>query len=210
MKLKNCCLYLLLLTSVIAYGQKKNGNFVQRKGAPLTLTRYGTDVSREIQQGTFLKVYKYDEAQGFAGSKSDAKGKSTLNSVFTGKTMFKGQFFKVSGDTLVLVHRGTPVYVDIDEIVMMKQYFSPFRRVVGSAINGFGLYGMTLGSALGVAGIVTAVEGDGNGFGALFFFSGVIVGGAGFLVHKLGLLFRRNKYDLTESWYIDRNAHGGS
>lgn len=205
MKLKYWFLYSLMMTSVISWGQKKVGNFIAAEGAPLSLNRYGTNVTREIRQGTFLKVYKYDE-KVHPGGNSEAKGLNKLNSVLTGKVMSKGQYFKVSGDSLVLVHRGNPVYIDIDEIVMIKQYFSPFRRIVGSAINAFGLYGLTLGSALGVAGIVTAVEGDGNGFGALFFFSGVIVGGAGYLVHKLGLLFRRNKYDMAEVWYVRRNV----
>lgn len=202
-------LMLVLFATTNSWSQSKSGNFILPEGDPLVLARYGTDFTREIKQGTFLKVFKYDAPKVSAEEKSEAKGINKISSAFTGKVMLKGQFYEVSGDTLTMVHRGDVVHVDIDEIVMIKQYYSPFRRVVGSGINAFGLYGLTLGSALGIAGVITAVEGNGNGFGALFFFSGVIVGGAGFLVHKLGLLLRRSKYDLNETWYINRTASAG-
>lgn len=208
-QLRSVCISLLLFAATSSWSQSKSGNFILPEGEPLVLARYGTDFTREIKQGTFLKVFKYDVPIVETGGNSEAKGISKISSAFTGKVMLKGQFYEVSGDTLTMVHRGDVVHMDIDEIVMIKQYYSPFRRVVGSAINAFGLYGLTLGSALGIAGIITAVEGNGNGFGALFFFSGVIVGGAGFLVHKLGLLFRRSKYDLSETWYINRTASEG-
>ncbi len=190
------CLFLGLSYSSVAQ-LKQN----VEQGDPLFLKRYTTEYQKEVKKGTFLKVYQYDDSRLGDRRKSKASGLNKINSTFTGKIMYKGYFHEVSGDSLVLINGGELIYVSINEIVLIKQYFSPFLRVAGSLVNAVGLYGLTVGSALAISGGALIVQDE--GFGILFFFAGLVVGGGGYAVHRLGLLIRRNKYDLTEEWYIE-------
>lgn len=199
----------MLLIPFFSGAQINSKNYRMSKGTPLVLGVYATKISKEIKQGTFLKVYvdRYSES---LAKQSSAQHQNQYRSVFTGRITYKGQFFKVAGDSLMLVHRGSLFHIDIDEIIGLKQYYSPFRRIIGSMINGIGMYGMARGGGLGIAGVISMLgNGGDNGLGPVLLFPGLILGGSSFLIHRLGLLLRTNKYDLTEVWYIDRTASSG-
>lgn len=204
-RLLTCLICFFVTITLPSVAQDMSGQLPADGGTPLVLGRYASDYQRQIKQGTFLKVYKYLDGVKGNGQLNQAKGLNKINSVFTGKLRLKGQYVAVSGDSLVLAHRGSLIRMAIDEIVMIKQYHSPFLRLAGTAVNAFGLYGLTVGSALAIAGGVTLAQD--NDFGVLFLFSGLVAGGLGYAVHRLGLMIRRKKFDLSgEEWYIERTV----
>lgn len=179
---------MLLLGTLVTKAQSKKERL---ETGELVLLNRQMDIQKRIPIGTFLKIYEYRD--------SISEELKERISLFKGKP-HKGQFYKIQGDTVILVHRGNLIYVNTDRVFLIKQFYSPFRRVMGVAVNALGIYGMTLGSVLAIAGLSVASEGE--GYGELYFFGGLIFGGMGFFVHRLGLLLRRNRFDLNREWVI--------
>lgn len=166
----------------------------------LVLQRYGEEKRRWVKKGTLMKVFViFDPA--------DSLGVSGDKTFLSRKDVYRGQFESLVGDTLTLVKSGKELKFDIDDLYQVKVYNDISARVFGDMVNAasfvsFGYSGLLFG--VGVA-WTQSDEAFSNAFSGPFMAAGVVLGGLSYLLHRLGLVIRRNKYDLINDWYIVRS-----
>lgn len=166
----------------------------------VVLGRYGGTKRKWVKKGTLMKVYVIPFSM-------DSTGTSYDKSFLSRKDVFRGHFESFVGDTLTLIRSGNELKFDIDNLYQLKVYNEIGARVFGDMVNltsivGFGYSGLIFG--VGAAWTMPD-EAFSNAFAVPFMAIGACLGGLSYLLHRLALLIRRNKYDLVEDWYIVRS-----
>ncbi len=166
----------------------------------LVLQRYGSEKRKWVKKGTLLKVFVIPFSRD---SFDTAIDKSFLSS----KEVYRGHFESLVGDTLTLIQSGEELKFDIDNLYQLKVYNDISARVFGDMVNmasvvGFGYSGLLVG--LG-ASWTREEEPFANALAGPLIAVGVGIGSLSYLLHRLGLIIRRNKYDLMGDWYIVRS-----
>lgn len=163
----------------------------------LVLGRYGGTKRKWVKKGTLLKVFVIPFSRDSIVS--------THEKVFlSGKEVYRGHFESLVGDTLTLIQSGKELKFDIDNLYQLKVFNDIGARVFGDMINltsmtGFAFTGLFVGF-----GASLAIQ-DEAWLGTPVLLVGVLLGGVSYLVHRLALIIRRNKYNLMSDWYIVRS-----
>ncbi|MDW3191657.1 MAG: hypothetical protein R8G66_04810 [Cytophagales bacterium] len=165
----------------------------------LVIQRYGGTKRKWVKKGTLMKVFVIPFP-------ADSVGLSYEKSFLSGKDVYRGHFVSLVGDTLTLIRSGKELKFDIDNLHQVKVYNDIGARVFGDMVNtasfvSFGYSGLLFG-----VGVVwtQSDEAFSNAFSGPLMAAGVVLGGLSYLLHRLGLVIRRNKYDLINDWYIVR------
>lgn len=166
----------------------------------LVLQRYGGEKRKWVKKGTVLKVFVLPFSHDVADPTSG-------NSFLSSKEVYRGKFESIIGDTLTITSAGNELKFDIDNLYQIKVFNEIGARIFGDMINltsmvGFGYSGLLVG--LG-ASWVGEEESFANALAGPLIVAGAGLGGLSYLLHRLGLIIRRNKYDLVNDWYIVRN-----
>lgn len=165
----------------------------------LVLGKYGADKRKFVKRGTLLKVYVLPV-------EGDPKG--GFRNIFTSHAFYRGYFETMIGDTLTIKSKkGKVIKFDIDNLYKLKVYNEVGARVFGDMINLASFIGIGYsGLFVGVVGAWLLEEGVFTDSLAIPIMAiGVGIGCLSYLIHRLGLLIRRSKYDLIDDWYIVRN-----
>lgn len=167
----------------------------------LVLGRYGGMKRKWVKKGTLLKVYAIPFFK-------DSIATTNKESFFSGKDVYRGHFETLIGDTLTLIQFGKELKFDIDNLHQVKVFNDVGARVFGDMVNlasfvGFGYSGLLVG--VGAAWTMEE-EPFANAFAGPLMSVGAGLGGLSYLLHRLGLIIRRNKYDLISDWYIVRST----
>lgn len=168
----------------------------------LVLQRYGSDKRKWVKKGTLLKVYVLPFSRDSSGPSFEDPFISS-KSFMSSKEVYRGHFESMAGDTLTLIASGKELKFDIDNLYKIKVFNEIGARVFGDMLNVASGVGFLYAGAFLGAGLALAADNDpwtqlAFGFGGMF-------AGASFLIHRLALIIRRNKYDLMSDWYIIRS-----
>ena len=177
----------------------------------LVLQRYGGNKQKWVGKGTLLKVYilpfskddfSYSSDSSFFLSKKEVN-RSREEVKRPGKVVYRGEFESLVGDTLTILKSGRELKFDIDDLYQIKVFNELGARVFGNLVNVSAGVLSGYSGIVFVAGAIWAIQG--GPFAGLILGIGVLGGGLGYLMHRLALIIRRNKYDLVNDWYIVRS-----